>query len=377
MKIAFNRPQVGESELRYLQEVIGGGHLSGDGAFTKKCQNSLEELCGAEKALLTTSCTDALEMCALLLDLAPGDEVILPSFTFVSSANAFVLRGAVPRFVDVRPDTKNIDERKIEERITPKTKAIVVVHYAGVSCAMDEILAIAKKHDLKVIEDNAHGFLGSYKGRPLGSIGSMATLSFHETKNFTSGEGGAILINDPSLISRAEIIREKGTNRSLFYQGQVDKYTWVDVGSSFLPSEVLSAILWAQLERREQIQKHRKQVWSYYFSALHGVAKERGVGLPEVPEYAEQAYHMFYMILPTEKDRNAFIAHMKQSEIVASFHYLPLHTSKMGVQLDAEARCPLTEDLSGRLVRLPFHNCLTESEQRRVCDAAISFLRKS
>jgi dTDP-4-amino-4,6-dideoxygalactose transaminase len=340
--------------------------LSGDGSFTHKCHALLEQILGIPKALLTTSCTHALEMAALLLDIKPGDEVIIPSFTFVSTVNAFVLRGAYPVFIDIRPDTLNLDETKLEQLIAPRTKAIVPVHYAGIGCEMEAILEIAGRHGIAVVEDNAHGLLGKYKGQYLGTFGSLATQSFHETKNFTCGEGGALLINDPQYIERAEIIREKGTNRSRFYRGQVDKYTWVDIGSSYLPSGILAAFLYAQLEARQEIQDKRRQVWEYYYEHLQDWAEEHDIRLPIVPAHCEQAYHMFYLLMPSQEKRQALIDHLKKRNIFSVFHYLPLHLSQMGQRFGGkEGDCPVTEDASDRLLRLPFYNDLTEADQAR------------
>jgi dTDP-4-amino-4,6-dideoxygalactose transaminase len=370
IRIPFNKPGVTGNEYNYLATCIQNLHLSGDGDFTKNCHRFLEEHFGVAKALLTTSCTHALEMSALLLDIQPGDEVIIPSFTFVSTVNAYVLRGAKPVFADVRPDTLNIDETRLERLITPRTKAIVIVHYAGVGCEMDEILRIADKYNVPVIEDNAHGLFGKYKGKYLGTFGAMATQSFHETKNFTCGEGGALLINDPKYVERAEIIREKGTNRSRFFRGQVDKYTWVDVGSSYLPSELLAAYLFAQFESADEIQAKRKQIWQTYHASLHDWAEETGVLLPVIPEECEQAFHMFYMILPSLDARQDLIAFLKEREILSVFHYLPLHLSDMGLKFGgAKGDCPVTEDLSDRLLRLPFFNSFTETEQDEVIRA--------
>src|SRR5437016_8657468 len=299
VRIPFNRAGLVGNEFRYIFQALELGHISGDGRFTRKCHELLEKELGVGKALLTTSCTHALEMAALLLDIQPGDEVIVPSFNFVSGANAFVLRRARPVFVDIRPDTLNLDETKLECLITPRTKAILVLHYAGVACEMDAIMEIAERHGIPVIEDNAHGLFGKYRGRYLGTFGSLATQSFHETKNFTCGEGGALIINDPQYIERAEIIREKGTNRSRFFRGQVDKYTWVDIGSSYLPSDVLAAFLYAQLKSREQIQAQRKHIWDYYYRHLEDWGRSSGVTLPYIPEHCEQPYHMFYLLLPS------------------------------------------------------------------------------
>ncbi len=372
--IPFNRASFLGNELKYIAEAIANGHISGDGPFTKKCHALLEQEVGTHKALLTTSCTHALEMAALLLDLQPGDEVIFPSFTFVSTVNGFVLRGVQPVFADIRPDTLNLDEAQLERLITPRTKAIVPVHYAGVGCEMDAIMAIAERYGLVVVEDNAHALFGKYKGKQLGTFGALATQSFHETKNFTCGEGGALLINDPQYTERAEIIREKGTNRSRFFRGQVDKYTWVDVGSSYLPSEVLAAFLYAQLEMRDEIQSRRQRVWEYYNTHLHAWARENGVRLPIIPEYCEQPYHMFYMLLPSLDVRTALINHLKARGILSVFHYLPLHISDMGKKFGGrEGDCPVTEDISDRLLRLPFYNELTEADQEKVVRAIIEF----
>ncbi len=369
-KILFNRPTIVGKELYYISQAILNGHSSGDGGFTRKCHAYLEGELGVPKVLLTTSCTHALEMSALLLDIQPGDEVIVPSFTFVSTINAFVLRGARPVFVDIRPDTLNIDETLIERHITPRTRAIVVVHYAGVGCEMDAIMAIADRYNLPVVEDNAHGLFGNYKGQYLGTFGKLATQSFHETKNFTCGEGGALVINDPQLVERAEIIREKGTNRSRFFRGQVDKYTWVDVGSSYLPSDILAAFLYAQLEAHEQIQAYRKNIWHTYQRELMDWAQANEVRLPIVPEYCEQSYHMFYMLLPGLEQRQGLIEHLKERDILGVFHYLPLHLSDMGRSYGGNpGDCPVTECISDQLIRLPFYNTLTQIEQRLVIDA--------
>lgn len=374
IKVDFNRPVTVGHEFEYMGQSIANEQISGDGAFTKKCHALLESELGVAKALLTTSCTHALEMSAILLDIKEGDEVIIPDFTFVSTVNAFVLRGAKPVFVDVRPDTLNLDESKLEAAITPRTKAIVPVHYAGVGCEMDSIMEIANRHNVAVVEDNAHGLFGKYKEKNLGTFGAMATQSFHETKNFSCGEGGALLINDSALAERAEIIREKGTNRSRFFRGQVDKYTWVDIGSSYLPSDMLAAFLLAQLEQREKIQSHRKNVWETYHVALKDWAAKNGVQLPHIPEYCEQAYHMFYMLLPNLETRQRFIMFLREREINSVFHYLPLHLSNMGQKFGGKAGdCPVTEKVSDQLVRLPFHNALTSADQEMVIDAIMEF----
>lgn len=358
-----------------MRQAIDNGHISGDGVFTRRCHTLLEESIGVKKALLTTSCTQALEMSALLLDIQDGDEVIIPSFTFVSTVNAFVLRGARPVFIDVRPDTLNLDEAQLEKLITPRTRAIVVVHYAGVGCEMDAIMPIAARHKIPVVEDNAHGLFGKYQGKYLGTFGVFATQSFHETKNFSCGEGGALLINDSRFVDRAEIIREKGTNRTRFFRGQVDKYSWVDIGSSYLPSDLLAAFLLSQLESREQIQAERCRIWNYYHDHLNDWARKQGVQLPVVPDNAEQTYHMFYLLLPSLKARQAFINHLKANEIMSVFHYLPLHLSEMGLKFGGKAGdCPVTEDISDRLVRLPFFNTLSTADLERVVDATTRFV---
>jgi len=367
--IPFNRPTIVGKELHYISQAIHSGYSAGDACFTKKCHALLEQILGAPKVLLTTSCTDALEMSALLLNIQPGDEVIVPSFTFVSTANAFVLHGAKPVFVDVRPDTLNMDETQVERLITRNTRAIVPVHYAGISCEMDTIRKVAHRHDVALVEDNAHGLFGKYKGSYLGTLGTFATQSFHETKNFSCGEGGALIINDPRYIERAEIIREKGTNRNRFFRGEVDKYTWVDVGSSFLPSDLLAAFLYAQLEAREEIQAKRRRIWEYYYEHLQDWAEAFGIGLPIVPAHCEQSYHMFYLLLPSLEARQALIDHLKASNILSVFHYLPLHLSDMGRTFGGkQGDCPVTESMSDRLVRLPFYNNLAEAEQQRVVD---------
>ena len=374
LRVDFNRPITVGNEFEYMRQAIENVHISGDGPFTKKCHELLERELGVPKALLTTSCTHALEMSAILLDIQPGDEVIIPDFTFVSTVNAFVLRSATPRFIDIRPDTLNLDESKLEALITPRTKAILPVHYAGVGCEMDAIVEIADNHNIPVIEDNAHGLFGKYKGKYLGTFGSMASQSFHETKNFSSGEGGALLLNEPELVERAEIIREKGTNRSRFFRGQVDKYTWVDIGSSYLPSDMLAAFLYAQLEQREKIQLHRKQVWEIYAAGLKDWAAAHDVGLPFVPGHCEQAYHMFYMLLPTLKLRQKMISYLRERGIHSVFHYLPLHLSDMGQRFGGrEGDCPVTERVSDQLIRLPFHNALTSNEQEIVIESIREF----
>ena len=373
-RIPFNRPGLAGNELRYIQESVESGRISGDGVFTDKCRRLLEELLGAHRVLLTTSCTTALEMAALLLDLGPGDEVIMPSFTFVSTANAVVLRGARPVFVDIRPDTLNLDERLLEALVTPRTRAIMPVHYAGVGCEMDVIMAVAKRHGLAVVEDNAQGLFGEYRGRPLGTFGSLAALSFHETKNISCGEGGALVINDERHAERAEIIREKGTNRSRMFRGLVDKYTWVDVGSSALPSDILAAFLYGQLERRAEIQANRRRIWERYARELPEWAAARGIGLPSIPDHCRQPYHLFYLATASLEQRTRLIAHLKARGILAVFHYLPLHLSEMGQRFGGKpGDCPVTEDLSDRVLRLPFYNDLGETEQGYVLESLRAF----
>jgi dTDP-4-amino-4,6-dideoxygalactose transaminase len=372
--VPFNRPGLAGREFEHMEQAIRGLHVSGNGPFTKKCQAWLERQSGAGRALLTSSCTDALEMAALLVGVGPGDDVIVPSFTFVSTANAFALRGARPVFVDVRPDTYNLDHEALEEAVTPRTKAVVAVHYAGVGCEMDAILDVARRRGLVVVEDNAHGICGTYRGRPLGSFGALATQSFHETKNFTCGEGGALLVNDAAYADRAEILLEKGTDRRRFVRGLVDKYTWVDVGSSFLPSDMLAAFLYAQFEARDSIQTVRRRIWETYRDGLAGWAESHGVRLPYVPPHCGQAYHMFFMTMPTPESRTALIARLSERGIQAVFHYVPLHSSPMGRKLGGDAaRCPVAEAGGGRLVRLPFFNRLEPDEQARVIEAVTSF----
>lgn len=354
MNIPFNKPHMTGKELWYIAQAHVNGHLAGDGSFTRKCHAWLESRTGAHKALLTHSCTAALEMAAILANIQPGDEVIIPSYTFVSTANAFVLRGGIPVFVDIRPDTLNIDETKIEAAITERTRAIVPVHYAGVGCEMDTIMAMARKHDLWVIEDAAQGIMSTYKGRPLGSIGHMGCLSFHETKNIISGEGGALLINDPALAERAEIIREKGTNRSQFFRGLVDKYTWVDVGSSYLPSELIAAFLWAQMEEADEITRRRLAIWDSYHQALEKQEADGHLRRPILPEECTHNAHMYYILLPDLATRSALIDALKQDGIHAVFHYVPLHSAPIGLQHGhTEGALPVTENISDRLLRLP------------------------
>jgi dTDP-4-amino-4,6-dideoxygalactose transaminase len=368
--IPFNRPSFVGHERRYMDEALALGHVSGDGGFTRRCSALLREQLGAPAALLTTSCTHALELAAILLDIAPGDEVILPDFTFVSTANAFVLRGARPVFADIRPDTLNLDERQIERLVGPKTRAIVPVHYAGVGCAMDVLLDLARSRGIAVVEDNAHGLFGTWRGRPLGTLGALGTLSFHETKNFSCGEGGALLVNDERLIDRAEIVREKGTNRKRFFRGEVDKYTWVDIGSSYLPSDLLAAYLYGQLEQKEAVLARRRRIYERYLEGLASWAADHGAQLPTIPSDCASSYHMFYAILPTPAARTRLIEELREREILAVFHYLPLHLSEMGRRWGGRVGdCPVTESVSERLVRLPFYTSLSEEDQDRVIEA--------
>jgi dTDP-4-amino-4,6-dideoxygalactose transaminase len=374
MSIVFNKPCLVGKELEYMKKAIENGHISGDGEFTKKCHSLLESQLGCKKVLLTTSCTHALEMAALLLDIQSGDEVIVPSFTFVSTVNAFVLRGAFPRFIDCRPDTLNMDETKLEKLITKKTKAILPVHYAGVGCEMEEISAIAQSKHIAIVEDNAHGLFGKYRGKYLGTFGTFATQSFHETKNFTSGEGGALLINDSQYIEQAEIIREKGTNRSRFFRGMVDKYSWVSIGSSYLPSDILGGFLFAQLENWQKIQAKREHIWSFYNQNLKSWSEKEGVRLPIVPPGCDQSFHMFYLLLPNLETRSAMIKHLKDLGVDAVFHYLPLHLSDMGLHFGGKpGDCPVTERISDQLLRLPFFYDLSDNELEQVVDAVTSF----
>jgi dTDP-4-amino-4,6-dideoxygalactose transaminase len=373
-RIPFNWPHMTGKELYYIAEAHFKGRLAGDGPYTKLCHGWLESRTGSSKALLTHSCTGALEMAALLLDIQPGDEIIMPSYTFVSTANAFVLRGGVPVFVDIRPDTLNLDERLIEAAITPRTRAIVPVHYAGVACEMDAIMAIAKRHGLKVVEDAAQGVMAQYKGRALGSIGDLGAYSFHETKNVISGEGGALLVNDPDLALRAEIIREKGTDRSRFFRGEVDKYTWQDVGSSFLPGELIAAFLWAQLEEADQITRERLVSWQRYHALLESLESEGILRRPVVPEDCRHNAHMYYVLLAPGIARQKLLDEFKRNDIWAVFHYLPLHSSPAGKRYGrVHGTLNVTNTHAERLVRLPLWVGLTEQQQQRIVDV----LRKS
>jgi dTDP-4-amino-4,6-dideoxygalactose transaminase len=373
-RIPFNRPELAGRELEYIADAVRRGHLSGDGEYTRRCHRALSELLGGAHVLLTTSCTHALELAALVLDVKLGDEVILPSFTFTSTANAFLLRGATPVFADIRPDTLNLDEAAVERRITPRTRAIVPVHYAGVGCEMEELLAIAEAAGTAIVEDNAHGLFGAYRRQPLGTFGRLATLSFHETKNVICGEGGALVINDLSLLDRAEVLREKGTNRSRFFRGEVDRYTWEEVGSSYLPAEVIAAFLFAQLEARAALQRARAVVWQRYQKELTPWADGRGAALPCVPPHCEHPSHLFYLLMATAEQRDALIGHLGERGVQAVFHYLPLHLSPVGRRFGGRrGDCPVAESVSERLVRLPCFPGLREEEQARVVDAVRSF----
>lgn len=362
--IPFNKPFIIGKELYYIAQAVLSGHLAGDGVYTKKCHEFLEKKLGAKKVLLTHSCTAALEMSALLVDIQKDDEVILPSFTFVTTANAFYLRGAKLKFVDIRPDTLNIDEEKIKEAITERTKVIVPVHYAGVGCNMDAIMSIADAYKLFVVEDAAQAVSAQYKGKNLGTIGHLGTFSFHETKNFISGEGGALVVNDEQFIERAEIIREKGTNRSKFFRGEVDKYRWVDVGSSYLPSELVAAFLYAQLENVDRINKKRREIFDHYFQALLPLEEKGDIKLPVIPEECSSNDHMFYMLVENEKARDGLIAFLKKRGIHCVFHYIPLHLSPVGESLGyRKNQLEITESISEKLLRLPFYFDLSREDQ--------------
>jgi dTDP-4-amino-4,6-dideoxygalactose transaminase len=372
MHIPFNKPYLTGKETFYIQQAVASGKISGDGIFTKKCHQFFEEKYAFKKALLTTSCTDALEMAALLIDIKEGDEIILPSFTFVSTANAFVLRGAKLVFADSRQDHPGLDEYALEQLITPKTKAIVVVHYAGVACDMDAIMALAAKHNIFVIEDAAQAIDSFYKGRPLGSIGHLAAFSFHETKNIISGEGGMLVINDSRFAERAEIIREKGTNRSKFFRGEVDKYNWVDIGSSFLPSDIIAAFLYAQLENIELIQNKRKLLWKTYFEELSAISDR--IQLPSIPDFATNNAHMFYIVCKDENQRNALILHLKNENVHSVFHYLSLHKSPFYADKHGDRVLPLSDFYTDGLIRLPlFFELETSQVESIICKSILSF----
>ena len=374
--IPFNRPYLAGKELFYIAQAVLSGRTAGDGFYTKKCQNFLEEKFNAEKILLTHSCTAALEIAAFLCEVGPGDEVILPSFTFVSTANAFYLRGAKPVFVDINKDTLNIDEKKIEDAITEKTKVIIPVHYAGVGCNMDYITQIAREYNIFIVEDAAQGVNAMYKDKFLGTIGDIGAYSFHETKNYICGEGGAIVINNPLLIERAEILREKGTDRSKFFRGEVDKYTWVDLGSSYLPSDILSAFLFAQLENMEQINTRRENLFNYYYRELIPLANDGKIRLPYISNDCTSNCHLFYIIMEDEETRDNLMEYLKSKGISALFHYLPLHLSKIGLSLGyKDGQLPVTEGMSSRLLRLPFFLEMSDEEKIYVVDTIKSFFK--
>lgn len=375
MIIPFNKPYMTGKELYYIAEAKFGNMLAGDGPFTKRCHQWLEQRTGCSKALLTHSCTSALEMAALLLDIQPGDEVIMPSYTFVSTANAFVLRGGIPVFVDIREDTLNLDECLIEAAITSRTKAIVPVHYAGVACEMDAIMAIARRHDIRVVEDAAQGVMAEYKGRPLGSIGDLGAYSFHETKNVISGEGGALLVNDPALAQRAEIIREKGTDRSRFFRGEVDKYTWQDIGSSFLPGELIAAFLWAQLEEAGAITDARLASWNHYHRSLAPLEASGVLRRPIVPAGCDHNAHMYYVLLPDADTRNRVVRRLKDEGIGAIFHYIPLHGSPAGMKFGrSHGELAITESVAARVLRLPLWVGITNAQVSQVADTLATVL---
>lgn len=368
--IPFNWPHMTGKELYYIADAHFNGSLAGDGPYSQRCHTWLEQNSGCSKALLTHSCTAALEMAALLLDIQPGDEVIMPSYTFVSTANAFVLRGGVPVFVDIREDTLNLDESLIEAAITPRTKAIVPVHYAGVACEMDTILNIARKHGLKVVEDAAQGVMASYKGRALGSIGDLGTYSFHETKNVISGEGGALLVNDQSLSVRAEIIREKGTDRNRFFRGEVDKYSWREVGSSFLPGELIAAFLWAQLEEAQKITDRRLANWHLYHDLMKPFEARGVLRRPVIPDECQHNAHMYYVLLEPHLDRQSVLDEFKSHNIASVFHYVPLHSSPAGMRYGrAHSNLEVTNELSSRLIRLPFWATISDEQQQLVAQS--------
>ena len=375
-RIPFNKPFIAGKELYYIAQSVLSGHTAGDGLFTRKCQTLMEERFGARKILLTHSCTAAMEMAAILCEVGPGDEIILPSFTFVSTANAFYLRGAKLVFVDIRPDTLNIDETKIEDAITEQTKVIVPVHYASVACEMDTIMDIARRHNLYVVEDAAQGVNAKYKEKFLGTIGDIGTYSFHETKNFICGEGGAIVVNNEKFTERAEIIREKGTNRSKFFRGEVDKYTWVDIGSSYLPSDLLAAFLYAQLENMEEIHERRSRLFDFYYKALIPLVNDGKIRLPFVSSECQSNNHLFYIILEDEDTRNALMGYLKSKGILTVFHYVPLHLSPVGVSMGyKKGQFPETESMSSRLLRLPLYYDLKLEEQAEVVNAIKEFFR--
>ena len=375
--IPFNKPFIVGKELYYIAQAVTMGNLGGDGYFTTACASLMQERFGIHKVLMVPSCTAALEMAAMLCNVGPGDEVIMPSYTFVSTASAFVRLGAKPVFVDIRPDTLNIDENLIEAAITDKTKVICVVHYAGVACEMDRIMAIARAHKLRVVEDAAQGVNSFYNGRALGSIGDLGCYSFHETKNYICGEGGALCINDQDLVQRAEIIRDKGTNRQRFFRGEVDKYTWVDVGSSYVPSEICSAFLYAQLEEMDRISERRGRIYQIYRRSLEPLEFEGLLHLPVIPDDCQSNYHLFCLILPTAEQRDRVLYELRLAGVRAVFHYVPLHNSPKGRELCDEVSLPITEDLSARLIRLPFYHGMTTEEQQTAIQTLTNAIRKT
>ena len=374
--ISFNKPPYVGEEIKYIEEAVKAQKICGDGQFTKKCNKWFEDKTGAAKVLLTTSCTHATELAALLLDIQPGDEVIMPAYTFVSTADAFVLRGATAVFVDINPKTMNIDENLIEDAITEKTKAIVPVHYAGVSCEMDKIMEIAKKHNLYVVEDAAQGVMSTYKGKALGTIGDYGCYSFHETKNYSMGEGGALLIRDGKNAELAEIIREKGTNRSKFFRGQIDKYTWVEAGSSYLPSDMNAAYLWAQLQKADEINENRLQSWNRYYEGLKDLEEAGKIELPYIPEYCEHNAHMFYIKAKDLEERSALISYLKENGVTAVFHYIPLHTAPAGKEYGIfHGEDKYTTKESERIIRLPMYYELDEQDAKKVMDLIHTFYK--
>lgn len=374
--IPFTKTSITDVERKYINEALENSKISGDGAFTKKCNQWFKENCNINNLLLTTSGTHSLELAALLAELKEGDEVILPSYTFVSTADAVLLRGAKPVFVDIDKNTFNMDANLVEEKITDKTKAIFPVHYAGVACDMDKIMTIAKKHNLIVVEDAAQGVLAYYKDKPLGTIGDYGCYSFHETKNYVMGEGGAIIVKDYEKFEKAEIIREKGTNRSQFIRGSVDKYTWHEIGSSYLPSDILAALLYGQLTRAEEIMEKRMNIWNYYNEELEELEKDGKLIRPYIPEYAKHNAHMYYIVLPTESIRNELLSYLKENEIGASFHYIPLHTSPMGQKIGCKkGDLPVTEEYAGRLLRLPLYADMTKEENKYIVSKVKEFLK--
>jgi dTDP-4-amino-4,6-dideoxygalactose transaminase len=372
--IALSEPTFGGREVEYLQDAIRQGNVAGGGPYTEKVEALLKGAHQSPGVLLTTSCTHALEMAALLLDIRPGDEVIVPSFTFVSTASAFALRGARIVFADITPDTLSIDSAKLESLLTPRTRAVVPVHYAGVGCDMPRICELANARGIAVVEDNAHGLFASKAGRLLGTYGALSTLSFHATKNFVAGEGGALIVNDPDMLSRAEIIRDKGTNRRNFLRGAVDKYTWMDLGSSYAISDLLAAVLLAQLEQRDQLTARRKFVWDYFNAQLSGWSRSNQVQLPTIPVDCEPSYHLYYVLMPSHRHRDRFLSHMREFDIECAFHYVPLHSSPFGIKVaDQASSCPVTTDVASRIVRIPLHASMSDSDAERVVQVAARF----